>query len=162
MDTKPQKLISQLSMLSNAKRKQLLYEFNNTAIEFPSDLCVYQLFEEQVKKIPDAIAVVFKEQHLTYQQLDKYANQLAHYLRSLGVVPEVIVGVCMERSLETIIGLLGILKSGGAYLPLDPSYPQERLAFMLEDSSVSIVISQKHLFDQMLFTTKTQILCMDS
>lgn len=94
---------------------------------------------------PDAIAVVFEDQHLTYQDLNSRANQLAHYLQKLGVRPEVLIGICVERSLEMVVGLLGILKAGGAYVPLDPGYPQERLVYMLEDSQVPVLLTQEKL-----------------
>ena len=93
------------------------------------DKCIHELFEEQVERTPEAVAVICEEQQLTYRQLNARANQLAHYLRKRGVGPEVLVGICVERSLEMVIGLLGILKAGGAYVPLDPSYPEKRLAF---------------------------------
>ena len=110
-------------------------EWNETKRDYPKDKCVHQLFEEQVKRTPEAVAVVFEEQELTYRELNSRANQLAHYLKKLGVGPEVLVGICVERSLEMIVGLLGVLKAGGAYVPLDPGYPKERLGFMLEDAS---------------------------
>jgi non-ribosomal peptide synthetase component F len=106
---------------------------------------IHQLFEAQAIATPDAIAVVFQEQQLTYGELNQKANQLAHHLQALGVKPEVLVGICVERSLEMIVGLLAILKSGGAYLPLDPAYPRERIAFMLEDAKVSTVLTQHFL-----------------
>ena len=111
--------------------------------------CLHELFEEQVARTPDAVAVVFEGQELTYRELNSRANQLGHYLQRLGVGPEVFVGICVERSLEMIVGTLGILKAGGAYLPLDPSYPRERLSFMLGDGEVSVVLTQQHLCEQL-------------
>ncbi|HEY9830703.1 MAG TPA: amino acid adenylation domain-containing protein, partial [Stenomitos sp.] len=111
--------------------------------------CIHELFEAQVRLTPDAVAVVFEQQQLTYQQLNQQANQLAHYLRKLGVQPEVLVGICMERSLEMVVGLLGILKAGGAYLPLDPAYPQERLAFMLEDAQIPVLLTHQQLVEKL-------------
>src|SRR5204863_5751349 len=101
-------------------------EWNDTATDYPRDRCIHELFEEQVARTPDAVAVVFEDQQLTYGELNARANQLAHHLIALGVGPEVLVGICMERSLELIVGLLAILKAGGAYVPMDPSYPNER------------------------------------
>ncbi|MBO3462192.1 non-ribosomal peptide synthetase [Aetokthonos hydrillicola Thurmond2011] len=151
----PQKRISELPLLTQAERQQLLVEWNDTANDHPQDKCIHQLFEEQVELTPDAVAVVFVderseasgtvEQQLTYRELNAKANQLAHYLRSLGVKPEVLVGICVERSLEMIVGLLAILKAGGAYVPLDPAYPEERLSFMLSDSQVSVLLTQQKL-----------------
>ena len=138
----PQERISQLPLLT-AVEQQLLVDWNNTWVEYPEDKCIHQLFEEQVQRTPDAVAVVFDNQQLTYQQLNSRANQLAHYLRSLGVKPDVLVGICVERSLEMVVALLGILKAGGAYLPLDPEYPQDRLSFMLEDAQVSLLLTQR-------------------
>src|ERR1700720_2535871 len=100
---------------------------------YPLERCVHELFEEQGRRTPDAVAVVFENQQLTYGELNCRANQLGHYLQGLGVGPEVLVGICVERSIEMIVGLLGILKSGGAYLPFDPAYPPDRLSFMIED-----------------------------
>ncbi len=112
---------------------------------YPLERCIHELFEEQVRRTPDAVAVVFENQQLTYRELNCRANQLGHYLQSLGVGPEVLVGICVERSLEMIVGLLGILKAGGAYLPLDFAYPQERLSFMLDESGVRVLLTQAHL-----------------
>jgi len=130
------------TLLTESQRHQLLIEWNNTASDYPYDQCVHQLFEAQVAHTPNATAVVFENQSLTYQQLNQKANQLAHYLRKLGVGAEVLVGIHVERSLEMIIGLLGILKAGGAYVPLDPAYPQERLMFMLADAQVRVLLTQ--------------------
>ncbi|MHC0068640.1 non-ribosomal peptide synthetase [Nostoc sp. UIC 10890] len=156
----PQQHISNLPLLRAAEQHQLLVEWNNTQTDYPKDTCIHELFEEQVAKTPDAVAVIFENQQLTYQQLNYCANELAHYLISLGVKPEVKVGICVERSLDLIVGLLGILKAGGAYVPLDPAYPQERLAFMLQDSQISILLTQQHLL-KTLPSYQAQVICLD-
>jgi amino acid adenylation domain-containing protein len=130
-----------LPELDEQKRHRLLVEWNSTASDFPEARCIHELFEEQALRTPAAEAVVMGDQHLTYEELDRRANQLAHYLRTIGVGPEVAVGLCVERSLEMIVGILGILKSGGAYLPLDKNYPPEHIAYVLKDASVSAVIT---------------------
>jgi len=114
-------------------------------LHYPQGQCIHQLFETQVERTPDAVAVVYEDQQLTYSQLNRRANQLANYLRGRGVGPEVLVGICLKRSVEMVVGSLGILKAGGAYVPLDPTYPQERLFFMLEDAAVPVLITQQHL-----------------
>ncbi|MGF1937144.1 MAG: amino acid adenylation domain-containing protein [Nostoc sp. ChiQUE02] len=141
----PKARISELPLLSAAERHQLLVEWNDNQTDYYQDKCIHQLFEEQVKRTPDAVAIVFENQQLTYGELNCRANQLAHYLRSLGVEADVLVGLCVERSPEMIVGMLGILKAGGAYLPLDPEYPTERLSFMLEDAQVSVLLTQQSL-----------------
>ncbi|MHC5829231.1 MAG: AMP-binding protein, partial [Nostoc sp.] len=128
-------------------------------IQYLQDKCIHQLFEEQVEQNPDAVAIVFENQQLTYQQLNEQANQLAHYLLTKGVTSEVLVGICVERSLEMIVGILGILKAGGAYVPLDPSYPQERLAFMIQDAAVPVLLTQSQLVDK-LPKNQTLIICL--
>ncbi|MEH2311071.1 MAG: amino acid adenylation domain-containing protein [Nostoc sp.] len=145
----PQQQISQLSLLTEVEQQQLLVEWNNTQVDYPFDKCIHQLFEEQCLNTPNAVAVVFENEQLTYYQLNCRANQLAHYLRSLGVKPDVLVGICVERSLDMVVGLLGILKAGGAYVPLDPEYPQERLSFMLEDAQVSVLLTQQQLIQRL-------------
>ena len=137
--------ISSLPLLTQAEQHQLLVEWNNTQTQYQLDKCIHQLFEEQVRKTPHSVAVVFEDEELTYQELNQRANQLAHYLQSLGVGPEVLVGICVERSLEMVVSLLGILKAGGAYLPLDPALPQESLTFRLQDAQVPILLTQKGL-----------------
>src|SRR4028119_2348513 len=145
----PQTTIADLPLLSPAERHQLLVEWNDTLGDYPQDYCINQLFEEQVERTPDATAVIFEDKQLTYQELNRRSNQLAHHLQKLGVGSEVLVGICMERSVEMIVGLLGILKAGGAYVPLDPSYPSERLGFMLEDSQVSVLLTSENLVEQL-------------
>ncbi|MEG5092537.1 amino acid adenylation domain-containing protein [Microcoleus sp. B13-B4] len=153
--------ISELPLLTPGERQQLLVEWNNTAKDYPQEKCIHQLFEEQVERTPDAVAVVFEEKQLTYRELNVKANQLAHYLQSLGLKPEVLVGICVERSLEMVIGLLGILKTGGAYVPLDPAYPKERLAFMVEDSSLPVLLTQEKLVEK-LPAHSARVICLDS
>ncbi len=139
----PGQAISKLPLLTEAERHQLLVEWNDTAVEYPRERCIHQLFEAQVERTPEATALVYEDQQLTYGELNARANRLAHHLRSLGVGPEVLVGVCLERSLELVVGLLAVLKAGGAYVPLDPSYPAERLAFMLEDTQAPVLLTQQ-------------------
>jgi amino acid adenylation domain-containing protein len=141
----PDGAISQLEILKPSDRHQLLVEFNNTQTNYPQDKCIHQLFEQQVERTPNNIAVVFENQQLTYAELNAKANQLAHYLKRQGVGSEVLVGIYAERSLDCIIALLGILKAGGAYLPLDPALPAESLAFRLQDAQVPVVLTQKGL-----------------
>ncbi|MEH1785599.1 MAG: amino acid adenylation domain-containing protein [Nostoc sp.] len=159
--TNPSERISQLPMLTASEQQQLLVEWNDTSVDYPQDKCIHQLFEEQVERTPDAVAVVFENQQLTYHELNSRANQLAHYLRSLGVGADVLVGICVERSLEMLVGLLSILKAGGAYVPLDPEYPQERLRFILEDAQVSVLLTQQHLVEK-LPECQAQLISLDT
>jgi amino acid adenylation domain-containing protein len=156
----PEQKIAQLPLLTEFERQQLA-GWNNTETDYPKDACIHQLFEQQVERSPDAIALVFEDQQLTYQELNRWANQLARHLRNQGIGPEVMVGICMERSLEMVVGLLGILKAGGAYLPLDPMYPPERLAFMLEDTLVPLVLTQEKLVP-MLLEQGIPLVCLDT
>ena len=125
------------SLLSEAEQQKLLFEWNATQRDYPPRISIQQLIERQVERTPEAVALIFGDQRLTYRELNERANQLAHYLRALNVGPEALVGVLMERSVEMVVALLGIMKAGGAYVPLDPQYPQERVAFMLEDADLS-------------------------
>jgi amino acid adenylation domain-containing protein len=156
----PSQQIAELPLITQAEQHQLLIEWNNTRTEYPQGKCIHQLFEEQVERSPDAVAVVFEAQQLTYRELNQRANQLAHYLQTLGVVPEVLVGICVERSLDMIIGILGILKAGGAYVPLDSAYPKERLAYMLSDSQVRVLLTQSGLLNTL--PTHQQVICLDT
>src|SRR5258708_37657771 len=137
--------IDRLAMLSEGEREQVLYGWNETKAEFSSEKCVHELFEEQVRRSPQATAVVFEKEELSYGELNVRANRLAHYLRELGVKPDERVAICVERGFEMIVGLLAILKAGGGYVPLDPAYPEERLQYMLEDSNPVVLLTQKHL-----------------
>ncbi|MDY7076527.1 MAG: amino acid adenylation domain-containing protein, partial [Chloroflexota bacterium] len=154
--TDPEQPISNLSILTEVERQQLLVEWNETAVDFPADVCIHHLFEVQAEQCPQAIATIFAgppthqpTSPLTYQQLNCRANQLAHYLQKLGVGPEVLVGISTERSLEMVVGIMGILKAGGAYLPLDPTYPPERLVFMIEDANIPVLLTQSHLLNRL-------------
>ncbi|TAF06834.1 MAG: non-ribosomal peptide synthetase, partial [Nostocales cyanobacterium] len=141
----PQQPLSTVSLLTPAEKEQILIQWNKTETDYPADQCIHQLFEQQVEKTPDAIAVVYGNQQLTYSQLNTKANQLAHYLISLGVEADSLVGISVERSAEMVIGLLAILKAGGAYVPLDPDYPTERLTSILEDAQVRVLLTTDKL-----------------
>ncbi|MBR8838803.1 MAG: amino acid adenylation domain-containing protein [Stigonema ocellatum SAG 48.90 = DSM 106950] len=159
--TNPSQQISQLPLLTEAEQQQLLVQWNNTQADYPCDQCIHQLFEAQCFSTPNAVAVEFEDVQLTYHQLNCRANQLAHYLRSLGVGAEVLVGLCVERSLEMVVGLLGILKAGGAYVPLDPKYPTSRLSFMLCDAKVSVLLTQQSLQER-LPEHQAHLVCLDT
>ncbi len=141
-DTQP---VDRLPMLPGAERRQVVEEWNDTAVEYPRDLCIHHLFEQQVERTPDAVAVVFGDQALTYAELNARANRLAHHLRALGVGPDVRVAIGLERGLEMMVGLFAVLKAGGAYVPLDPAYPADRLRYMLADSAPAVLLTQSSL-----------------
>ena len=130
-------------------RRHVVAEFNNTARAYPYDKCVHELFEAQVERTPSAIAVVADDRQLTYAELNERANQLARFLRRFGIGPDSLVGLCVDRSLEMIVGILGVLKAGAGYVPMDPTYPEDRLAFMLQDANVFVLLTQSHLLDQL-------------
>ena len=152
--------IADLPMLGTGERSQLLVGWNDTARDYPRTQAVHQLFEAQVEQVPEALALVYEGAELTYAELNARANRLAHHLRTLGVGPDVLVGVCVERSPEMIVGLLAILKAGGAWLPLDPAYPKDRLAFMLADARPLLVLTRQHLRDAL--PGCGAIFCLDS
>ncbi len=142
--TNPQQKPWELPLLTAIEKQQLLVDWNDTNCDY-SNLCIHQLFAAQAEKTPDKIAVIFESQQLTYKELNQKANQLAHYLKSVGVEEETRVGICLERSEKMLVGLLGILKAGGTYIPLDPAFPEERLTFMLEDSGVNFLITDSRI-----------------
>ncbi|HEU0084715.1 MAG TPA: amino acid adenylation domain-containing protein, partial [Bradyrhizobium sp.] len=153
----PDRRIAQLPLLREAECRQLIVEFNDTAAPYRQDRCMHELFAAQAASTPDAAAVVFADQELSYGALERRANQLAHHLRELGVGPDVVVGLSLERSPDMVVGLLGILKAGGAYLPLDPSYPTERLAYMLADARVPVLLTQAALVERLPASAATVV-----
>jgi natural product biosynthesis luciferase-like monooxygenase protein/amino acid adenylation domain-containing protein/non-ribosomal peptide synthase protein (TIGR01720 family) len=160
----PEMPIAQLPMLTATEQQQLLVEWNNTQIDYPHNQCIHELFEQQVEQTPDAIALVFEDQQLTYQELNQRANQLAHYLKERGIAAEKLVGICLERSLEMIVAVLAVLKAGGAYIPLDPNYPADRLEFMLRDAQLSLLLTTENLVSQLsqLGDRSMQLICLDT
>ncbi len=158
---RPHDNVHGIGLLSDAERYQQLVTWNATQAEYPEHLCIHELFERQAEEHPESIALIFEETQLTYGELNRQANQLAHYLiTEKGVQPETLVGVCMERSLEMVIAILGILKAGGAYVPLDSDYPEERLAYMLEDAGLETVITTLGVLSKTPVTV-AQSLCLD-
>ena len=145
MVEKERERIDSLPLLSEEERRRVLVEWNDTAEEFAEEQCIHELFEAQVARTPDAVAVVYEEQELSYGELNRRANQLAHYLQELGVKPDGRVAIAVERGPEMMVGLLGVLKAGGAYVPLDPAYPRERLSYMLADSGAAVLLTQGHV-----------------
>jgi amino acid adenylation domain-containing protein len=157
----PNQRVGDLPLLTEAERQQVLVEWNDTAMEYPRNLCLHQMFEAQVERAPDACALIFKDKSVTYAELNRRANQLAWRLAKHGVGPEVAVGICAERSIEMIVGLLSILKAGGACLPLDPEYPKERLAFMLQDGRVQVLLVDPQFLER-LPETEANIVRLDT
>ena len=155
----PAQSIAELPLLTAAERRQLLVEWNDTTADTPRDKCIHELFEEQAAKTPNAVALVFEDQQLTYTELNTRADHLAVHLQALGVGADMLVGICLERSLEMVVALLGIFKAGGAYLPLDPQYPRERLAFMLEDATPPVIVTKSNY--QHLFPATQQFVLLD-
>ena len=157
----PNRPVSDLPLLTEATRRQILVDWNDTAADFPKDACIHELFESQVRRTPDAVAAVFEDEQLTYRELNTRANQLAHHLRTLGVGPETRVGIHMERSLEMVVGILGVLKAGGAYVPLDTAYPKERLVFMIQDTQAPVLLTQARLREAMAESV-AHVVCLDA
>ena len=161
MVANPKEKISELPLVGEAECHKLLVEWNQTAREFPENVCLPQLFEQQVARTPNATAVIFEDQQLTYAELNARANKLAHYLRTLGAGPDSLVGISIERSLELAIGVLGILKAGAAYVPFDPTFPKDRVAFMFEDTNVPVLLTSRRLAGGLPAHGAT-IVCLDS
>ncbi len=158
----PDRPLDQLPLLSSAAEQQILLDWNRTERDWPSHLCIHQLFEQQVERTPEAIAVAFGGEELTYRELNHRANQLAHYLRLQGVAPDVLVGLHIERSLAMMVGLLGIHKAGGAYVPLDPDFPTDRIALMLEDSQAPVIVTQQSLVSNLAVEHHVRIISIDT
>ncbi len=157
----PEQLISQLPLLDTAARQQLLIDWNATQADYSDTKCLHQLVETQAQLTPDAVAVMYDGQQLTYAELDLQANQVANYLIGLGVQPETLVGVCVERSLAMVVGLLGILKTGAAYVPIDPHYPLDRIDYMLTDAKINLLLTQQSLIEH-LPQQANQLVCLDT
>ncbi|HEU5377722.1 MAG TPA: amino acid adenylation domain-containing protein, partial [Ktedonobacteraceae bacterium] len=158
--TSPVQPVGQLPLWSEAERQQIVEEWNTVRKVYPHEHCVHHLFERQAEQTPDAVALVFEEQHLTYSEMNRQANQLAHILQKWGVGPEVRVGICLERSSDMVIALLAIFKAGGAYVPLDPNYPLKRLAFLMNDAQIVVLLTQEALMTR-LPSHHCQVLCLD-
>jgi amino acid adenylation domain-containing protein len=166
----PKRRISELPLLSSADRLRLLVDWNRTATDYPRDKCIHELFEAQAKRTPQAIAVEFGTQTLTYAQLNERANQLARHLKQFDIRPDVLVGLCVERSVEMVVGLMAVLKAGGAYVPLDVNYPPERLAFMLADTRTPVLLTQQslksrlpaHLLEAQGKADSLAVVCLDT
>ena len=156
----PDARLDDYEIVSEMERQQLI-DFNSVDAGPVSDKCIHQLFEEQVERTPDSIALVFEGKHLTYAELNSRSNQVAHHLRTLGVKADVPVAICMERCLEMVVGILGILKAGGAYVPLDPEYPADRLTYMLKDVDAPILLTLQHVADRMP-QHESIVLCLDT
>jgi len=159
--TAPDQHVSDLPILTEEERHQLQGEWSGITHAYPRKVGISRLFEDQVERTPDAIAVCYEGDQLTYRELNRQANKLAHHLQRLNVGPETLVGICMERSLELVVGLLGIIKTGGAYVPLDPTHPKERLAFLLADARPSVLLTQESLLER-LPSQEARVLCVDA
>lgn len=160
MAANPHQAIAKLPILPQTEEQQM-QQWNQTQREYAADQCIHHLVEAQAEQTPDAIAVVFENQQLTYRELNQQANQLAHYLQTLGAKTETLVGICVERSIDMIVGLLAILKAGSAYVPLDPAHPSDRLAYVLQDTAAPILLTQTALLD-CLPAHQAQVVCLDA
>jgi len=157
----PAQRLSELQLMTEAERRRLLFEWNSTARDFPAHQCLHQLFEAEAERVPEAAAIIYEQERLSYRELNVRANRVAHYLRRLGVGPEVSVAVCLERSVEAIVAVLGILKAGGVCVALDPDYPEQRLSFMLKDSSATVLLTRKDLLPELSEQT-VRVVCLES
>ncbi|MEG4350112.1 amino acid adenylation domain-containing protein [Microcoleus sp. LAD1_D3] len=161
MTANPERKLSELPLLSASERQQLLVQWNDTQADYPKNSSIHELFAAQTERTPDAVAAICENEQLTYRELNAKANQIAHYLQTIGVKPEVLVGICLERSLSMLVAILGILKVGAAYVPLDPAYPQERRSFMLADAKVPVLLTQKNLLET-LPEHSAKVVCIDA
>ena len=156
----PNAPVDELNILTGYERQELVFGFNRTQAEYPENESVHRLFEAQVARAPEALAVSFRSKRLSYADLNARSNRLAHHLKSRGVGPDMSVGIAMERSSEMVVGLLGVLKAGGAYVPLDPAYPRERLAYMVRDAAVPVLLTQSR-FLGLLPEHGASVICLD-
>ncbi|ARJ22169.1 non-ribosomal peptide synthetase [Bacillus mycoides] len=158
---KPKQKVAEIEIISDEDKRKSLVEFNNPKLDFPSQVTIHELFEQQALNYPSDIAVTYGKEKVTYRELNERANQLAHYLQKKGVRPDTLVGLCVERSLEMIVGILGILKAGGAYVPLDPAYPEQRLQYILEDASIQLFVTQESLKELKWLPENVELICLD-
>ncbi len=157
----PEQSIAELPLLTAPERQQLLVEWNQTQVDYPHEQCLHELVAAQAARTPDRIAIGFEDQTITYKTLDERANQLAHYLQKTGVQPDSLVGICVERSLEMVVGLLGILKAGAAYVPIDPNFPADRVEYMLDNAQAKVLLTQQRLVEH-LPTQGALVICLDT
>ena len=161
MLAQPERPVSLVPMMSSRERDRILVDWNATSVDYPRDRCVHELFEDQARRSPEAIAVEFGEQKLSYAELDDRARELARYLRSLGVRRGAKVAICIESSTDMVVGLLAILKAGAAYVPIDPNYPEERISFMLADTQAAVVLTREGLVAR-LAPSGIKTVCLDA
>ncbi|MEK4575737.1 MULTISPECIES: amino acid adenylation domain-containing protein [Bacillus] len=157
----PKQKVSEIEIISEEDKRKSLVEFNNPKLDFPPQVTIHELFEQQAMIYPNSIAVTYEKGKITYRELNERANQLAHYLQKKGVGPDTLVGLCVERSLEMIVGILGILKAGGAYVPLDPTYPEQRLQYILEDAGIQLFVTQESLKELKWLPENIKSICLD-
>ncbi|MGG1140176.1 amino acid adenylation domain-containing protein [Bacillus mycoides] len=157
----PKQKVSEIEIISEEDKRKSLVEFNNPKLDFPPQVTIHELFEQQAMIYPNSIAVTYEKGKVTYRELNERANQLAHYLQKKGVGPDTLVGLCVERSLEMIVGILGILKAGGAYVPLDPTYPEQRLQYILEDAGIQLFVTQESLKELKWLPENIKSICLD-
>ncbi|MED1412430.1 non-ribosomal peptide synthetase [Bacillus paramycoides] len=157
----PKQKVAEIEIISEEDKRKSLVEFNNPKLDFPPQVTIHELFEQQAMIYPNAIAVTYEKERVTYRELNERANQLAHYLQKKGVGPDTLVGLCVERSLEMIVSILGILKAGGAYVPLDPTYPEQRLQYILEDASIQLFVTQESLKELKWLPENIKSICLN-
>jgi amino acid adenylation domain-containing protein len=157
----PNQPVSQLELMTRQERHQVVVEWNQAKSDYPRDMCLHEVFEQQAERTPEAVAVIFQDWQISYAELNQQANQLAHYLQSKAVGPEVRVGVCVERGIEMIVTVMGVLKAGGAYVPLDADYPKQRLSYMAEDAGVRVIVTQQSISD-MLEEHRCEVVLIDT
>lgn len=157
----PKQKVAEIEIISEEDKRKSLIEFNNPKLDFPPRATIHELFEQQAILYPNAIAVIYEKERVTYRELNERANQLAHYLQKKGVGPDTLVGLCVERSFEMIVGILGILKAGGAYVPIDPTYPEQRLQYIVEDASIQLFVTQESLKELKWLPENIESICLD-
>jgi non-ribosomal peptide synthetase component F len=154
--------LSRLPLIREEERRQIVFEWNATEKEYPSGKCIYELIAEQAERTPHAAAVIDEEEVLTYYELEQRSDQLARHLQSLGVRPGAHIGISLEHSLQTVVSILAVLKTGAAYVPLDPDHPRARLGFVIEDAQIGCILTQERLKDRLPATSDVRLICVDA